>query len=111
FSAGTPAGTLKKKLIALLRAMVPEWVMEKLFAAENCSAASTVCSVGLSMPVVAGSSRFRIAEWVPALVGCTVTVRVFGEFSGSAMARGAEGVHGAGGGFGGFRGQREGARR
>jgi len=39
----------------------------------------------VAIPGLVGSSRFRIAECTPDIVGLTATLNVTGEFSGSAM--------------------------
>jgi hypothetical protein len=51
-----------------------------LFAAVNSSAATTTFDVSYSIPGLLGSSRRRIAEWIPAVAGETVTGRVAGAF-------------------------------
>ncbi len=78
--AGVLAGTAKKKLVVWFRPIVPVFVTVKLFVAVNVSAATTVFSVWYSIPGVFGSSRLRIAEWIPDVVGLTVTSSVAGAF-------------------------------
>ncbi len=48
-------------------------------------ATTIVFIVWYSMPGLVGSSRFRIAEWVPSAVGLIDTVNVRGWFFGRAM--------------------------
>ena len=57
-------------------------VTEYPFWAVNCSAATTVFIVSASTPGLAASSSRITAEWIPEVIGCTVTVKVTGLPSG-----------------------------